>query len=234
VLAIDGTSLVATGALDGEERWRAAAPPREEWGASAAGDRRAWHDGDQLWAADAHGVELWHGVQRVLAGPVVMSADGALLAAGALCPYGGGFDLWDAATGKDLRSIKADGCAVAWDPASRRIAAWHAGAVEITDARTGAITVLGPRRAPDRKAGTVAWSRDGTSVAAAADGIVTLWKLGERDPVATFAPFGAGVAAVLRDGSIELLGDAADARGVLGCRIGAQLAPLDACAPRVP
>jgi hypothetical protein len=233
VLALDGSSLIARGALDDRVRWRAVAPPRDDWAASAAGDRFVWHDGDQLWAADARSVERWHATPRLASGSIAMSPDGALVAVGALCQYGGGYSLWDGATGALLREVKGEGCTGAWDPTSARFAVWRAGAVEVTDARAGTVTRLVPRHVPDRRADSIAWSRDGASLAAAADGVVSLWRLDGPEPVATFAPWRAGVAAILRDGSVELDGDANDARAVLGCRRGARLAPLDACAPRV-
>jgi WD40 repeat protein len=199
--------------------------------AAAAGDPRLPSTRFVVSIRDAKNREL--ATATLAAEPIhlAFSPDGELLAATLRSDQ---IAIVDATSGKVIDELEARATrGLAWAPSGkRRIAYWG------SDPRVISIRDVADRRDADRRElpatargsigsiHAIAWGPDGT-LAAIADRQVVLWEPSGQPTVLAF--FAGGGVELRADDTARLLGDAAAARELLGCRVEKLVHPVSRC-----
>jgi hypothetical protein len=152
---------------------------------------------------------------------IVLSPDGAQIAVvGYLVPATADHEvtIFDTARGTMIDQLRAGAATVAWDPTGKPRLAY----ARVTPSAAVVIRDVVARRDTDTHAAdhlrdgliqAIAWSSDGTRLAALADSQVTLWE--NRCAPSTFSFAGAGAAERRSDGAVVTLGEPAAARALI-------------------
>lgn len=194
-------------------------------GISATGEQAAVSDGELLalydrnrmrWKLDTKEPEL--GRTLWIGRDTVASCDGSNL------------QVWGR-RGRLALATEAE-CALAFDPQGERLAYGEGYRVKVFDVAKRVTSAFPTKIALGGELESVAWSPDGKWLAAVADRNVFLWDVAAKaDPTVVYVA-GTAAAAVKPDHTVQLFGDADEARGLVSCRIGGRLYPYALCRDR--
>jgi len=189
--------------------------------------------GDLVAVADGSWLELHRRGQVIwrISQPPAQVGRALWMGPGMIASCDSGLHVWGTG-GKKLADIESEhGCVAAFGAPGKRIAYSVLGGIEIYDLakRTtmslGKIEIAGEIEA-------IAWSPDGTQIAAVADRTVFLWEVAENASPTRIYVAGSAAVAVAADHTVRLFGDAEEARGLMACQIGGRLYPYALCRDR--